>query len=239
MKLKFFRFLAKVNPKTGTPVIASVGSGIFSALLAFIFNLRDLVDMMSLGTLMAYTIVAVCVLVLRYRPENVGFVKENYSDAIARRQTDDQETPEEDSPLLEVRKAKRPSKTTAFTAQVAIVSSCIGLAALSALVIWGSDALSQAKWWAILLLSLISMFLIGCIVLLFLLPQNKTPLPFMVPFVPVLPLVSVFTNVFLMLELSYLTWIRFVVWMAIGEFIGTVLCIYIRRLGCVLPYSPP
>ncbi|XP_068760832.1 cationic amino acid transporter 2-like [Montipora capricornis] len=211
-----FKFLAKVNPKTGTPVIASVGSGIFSALLAFIFNLRDLVDMMSLGTLMAYTIVAVCVLVLRYRPENVGFVKENYSDAIERRQTDDQETPEEDSPLLEVRKAKRPSKTTAFTAQVAIVSSCIGLAALSALVICGSDALSQAKWWAILLLSLISMFLIGCIVLLFLLPQNKTPLPFTVPFVPVLPLVSVFINVFLMLELSYLTWIRFVVWMAIG-----------------------
>lgn len=60
-----FKFLGRVNSKTKTPLNASMVGGIVTAIMAAFFNLRQLVDMMSLGTLMAYTIVAICVVILR------------------------------------------------------------------------------------------------------------------------------------------------------------------------------
>ena len=48
-------------------------------------------------------------------------------------------------------------------------------------------------------------------------PQNSTRLRFMTPWVPLLPVCAVFANIYLMLKLSPLTWVRFVVWMAIGN----------------------
>ena len=212
-----FRFLAKVHPRTEIPLIATVISGVFSAILAFIFNLHDLVEMMSIGTLLAYTIVALCVLILRYRPETIGLVKAEDGETSLSTHIGNSE--EDDSSLLLVKRAREPSQRTALLASVAMVISCIGFAGLSALLIWGLDGLSQAKWWAIIAVIFIALVLIGSILLLLWLPQNKTPLSFKVPCVPVLPLVSVFINVFLILKLSYLTWIRFGVWMVIGELV--------------------
>lgn len=60
-----FRFLGTVNSRFKTPVIGTIIAGIFTGLMAAIFELRQLVDMMSIGTLMAYTIVAASVLILR------------------------------------------------------------------------------------------------------------------------------------------------------------------------------
>ncbi|XP_010767122.1 probable cationic amino acid transporter, partial [Notothenia coriiceps] len=51
-----FKFLANVSPYTETPAVACVVSGFLAALLSLMVSLRDLIEMMSIGTLLAYTL---------------------------------------------------------------------------------------------------------------------------------------------------------------------------------------
>lgn len=66
-----FSFFGKVNAQTQVPMFNLVVSGLCSALLALLFDLEKLVEFMSIGTLLAYTIVSASVIVLRYRPATV------------------------------------------------------------------------------------------------------------------------------------------------------------------------
>ena len=67
-----FRGLANINEKTKTPVIATLSMASLAALLAAIFDIKELVDFMSIGTLMAYTLVAASVMILRYRESSLN-----------------------------------------------------------------------------------------------------------------------------------------------------------------------
>lgn len=61
-----YQLFCYVSPRTKTPLISTAVSGLITALMSAVFKLDQLVDMMSIGTLLAYIIVAVCVLLLRY-----------------------------------------------------------------------------------------------------------------------------------------------------------------------------
>ncbi|XP_058810798.1 cationic amino acid transporter 4 isoform X2 [Phymastichus coffea] len=63
-----FDFLARVSKRTQVPTINLAISGLVSALIALLFDLDHLVEFMSIGTFLAYTIVSASVIVLRYRP---------------------------------------------------------------------------------------------------------------------------------------------------------------------------
>lgn len=54
-------------------------SALFCALIALFFDLEKLVEFMSIGTLLAYTIVSASVVILRYRPTNRGLMRDSSS----------------------------------------------------------------------------------------------------------------------------------------------------------------
>ncbi len=65
-----FRIFSYVSPTLRTPINSCIFTGVLAATMSLVFNLNQLIEMMSIGTLMAYTLVAASTLVLRYVPND-------------------------------------------------------------------------------------------------------------------------------------------------------------------------
>ncbi|HEV2298189.1 MAG TPA: amino acid permease, partial [Candidatus Acidoferrales bacterium] len=65
------KWVSKIHPKFRTPYITSIVVGVFVAFLAALFDLNFLVQLVSLGTLLAFTIVCLGVWVMRKRRPDV------------------------------------------------------------------------------------------------------------------------------------------------------------------------
>ncbi|XP_074271060.1 cationic amino acid transporter 2, vacuolar-like [Silene latifolia] len=63
-------FFSDVNARTQVPVKSTILTGIFAATLAFFMDVSQLAGMVSVGTLLAFTVVAISLLIIRYVPPN-------------------------------------------------------------------------------------------------------------------------------------------------------------------------
>ncbi|XP_044077519.1 cationic amino acid transporter 2 family protein isoform X1 [Siniperca chuatsi] len=196
-----FRPLSKMSDRQ-SPVIATLASGVVAAIMALLFDLKALVDMMSIGTLFAYTLVAICILILRYQAD----LREDSSFS----------KPE---PFTVTGGLCPPSQATTRTSKNVSVLTVfiIFLAIILSLVISGAvDSLQALDWWSLLCVSVIALMLVLITAIIWRQPQSTTKAAFMVLFVPFLPIFSTFVNVYLMVQLGSDTWIRYAVWMAVG-----------------------
>ncbi|XP_063012037.1 cationic amino acid transporter 2 isoform X2 [Melospiza melodia melodia] len=218
-----FSFLAKVN-KRQAPVSATLTAGVISAVMAFLFDLKALVDMMSIGTLLAYSLVAICVLILRYQPtyEEPKYSPEKAALAAAERASAVSESQinmiEENHFRLQalINPSSLPTERTAT-----IVNYLVGLLAclicgFSVLITYGIHFIANLEPWSIGLLALLVISFIVTILLIQRQPQNQQKVAFMVPLLPFLPSFSILVNIYLMVQLSGETWMRFSFWMLLG-----------------------
>lgn len=201
-----FQTLKRIHPNTKTPLLATMLSGLIAAIMAMMFNLQQLIDMMSIGTLLAYTIVAICVLVLRFRGEEITMSKTHTVNSCG----------EVLRQLFNIDFVSTPNRLSTLICEVSVVvfslctiPVCILLDALS------PDA--STPHIVFLVASIIVLFIIVSIVARQ--PRSDAELNFQVPFVPVLPFFSIFMNLYLMFQLDIHTWIRFAVWIVIGYII--------------------
>ncbi|XP_007236768.3 high affinity cationic amino acid transporter 1b [Astyanax mexicanus] len=217
-----FKFLAKINTKSKTPVLATITSGIVAAVMAFLFDLKDLVDLMSIGTLLAYTLVAACVLVLRYQPEQPS-VTPQYQSANCQEDAEPDSVSEGSSRYLSgppetctlsnllFPKNTEPSRLSGFT--VNICTSLIGVLVCVFCIVAVQGGLQV---WSLTVLSILGGLCFIITMIIWRQPESKTKLSFKVPLLPFLPVLSMFINVYLMMQLDRGTWWRFLIWMIIG-----------------------
>ncbi|XP_039518379.1 cationic amino acid transporter 2 family protein [Pimephales promelas] len=193
-----FKPLSKMSARQ-SPVIATLVSGVVAAIMALVFDLKALVDMMSIGTLFAYTLVAICILILRYQPEQTEINEKSQVQKW---------NPFRPPKYASASSSKAVSLLTVLTVVLAVILSVILTKAVPAGLI--------EEWWMILIIVLVLLGFVGIIIIIWLQPQNGTKAAFMVPLLPLLPIFSTFINVYLMVQLGSDTWIRYAVWMAVG-----------------------
>lgn len=221
-----FSCFGHVNKSTQVPLLNLAVSGVLTAIIALLFDLEKLVEFMSIGTLLAYTIVSASVITLRYRPELSPLLREDSS--MSDLAVNSPFTGVSDYSLGAAGRLKTYGPLHRFLDPLvggcepgAAVSSCVLIFSvfsaslcvhLRVTPIYGGH-----DWWSILTTIVIILTMVGCVVVIDGHEQNHSGLQgFKVPLVPYVPAMSVLCNVALMTHLNMLTWLRFVIWMALG-----------------------
>jgi hypothetical protein len=258
-------WMARVSPRFNTPVLATMLCGTFAATMALIFDIEALADMMSIGTLMSYTLVATSILVLRYRDTDVAdaAAADAAADAAAAGDTSHGHAAYDSKAASSQRgrggSIEAPLVTAAGVAAVAASASVRprfspfgnlfrvmsdGSVRVQGVPVAKGRAIVLALMWFVGGMSLavvcaaviaftslsggpmygvIGVATFGLLIAVTagaavgMLPWTRpTNVSFLTPLFPWVPLASIAINLYLLANLSYLTWVRFAVWCVIG-----------------------
>ncbi|KAK1789381.1 hypothetical protein P4O66_015317, partial [Electrophorus voltai] len=333
-----FKLLCKVNSRK-SPTLATLSSGTVAAIMALLFDLNALVNMMSIGTLFAYTLVAICILILRFfcmhnpldwskflpwvelaqnsltcsstnltpfecilgyespmtqwtpvaadilavddwmryservweethqcierallrykhmaetsvylpgdrvwlsmrdfqKPDSCRKLGPKYIgpfeivkrvnepviagplDKASLDETPPQPIDYDRSLVYMLDPIPAPACHLGFTLTLlCLISAVFMVLTLAILLSKAIGSLLQLEVWSLVCVSVITFAILLSVLLIWRQPQNPTKASFMVPFLPLLPVVSAFINIYLMVQLGGDTWIRYAVWMAVG-----------------------
>ncbi|CAI5441176.1 unnamed protein product [Caenorhabditis angaria] len=194
-----FGSLATINPKTQVPIQALLIFGSITAVIALLFDIETLVEFLSIGTLLAYSIVSACVIVLRYQP-NYNVDEGHFDNGGKLRFS---------IPFLKFLDDLEPGQSIYYGISV-MISSFFMTSLGFTYELWNGSFCSQLFLVFNILISILS-FLFICAHY-----QNSTFLDFKVPMVPFIPSLSLLINTLMMVHLAPITWVRLFVWMAIG-----------------------
>ncbi|XP_058136999.1 cationic amino acid transporter 4-like [Dasypus novemcinctus] len=222
----FFQVFAHVHPRTQVPVMSTLVCGVLMALLALVLDLYALVQIFFFGSLLTYTFVAASTIRLRFQkaspPRSLGPASrdlEANSSVPLQLVSDEHASGPEPGQL---RQALRPylgflgecSQGTAVAwALSLLVASAI---ALNGVLIFGDSVLHLPHWSYILLALLSGVTFLLSLTVLAVHQQEHLQDTFQVPLVPLTPALSILLNICLMLNLTYLPWLCFFVWLLIG-----------------------
>ena len=226
-----FGCFTKMDEDRKMPLRAVAVSGILSALLAFLFDMAQLVEMVSIMTLTTYTMVALSVILTRYQP-NLELVA---SDAQLTERTQSwlrtlfrkrkkgpsktlyEKLPQSGHDRVTTDCHASPSECSNTVANVTVTIMILAMLALCVyLKIWITSK-GEIEAVSIFAVTLSAFVTLTCLIVLQLQPKNRVTFSFMVPCVPLLPALSIFINLLLLTLLHTLTYVRFAIWITIGK----------------------
>ncbi|RAL50893.1 hypothetical protein DM860_005249 [Cuscuta australis] len=235
-------FFSDVDKHTQVPVKSTIVTGLLSGALAFFMNVDQLAGMVSVGTLLAFTVVAVSVLILRYVPPDEVPLPPSFQEAIdavtirysgSKSDGDIFETTktvtaamDDRVPLLIKAPFWQPLQQKVAGIVIerrklagwAILLNFAGVLVLASV----ASSVGLPKCLSFILYGIGGSLLLSSSLVLTSIPQDDARHNFghsggfVCPCVPLLPITSILINVYLLMNLGCATWARVSVWLLVG-----------------------
>ncbi|XP_077532518.1 cationic amino acid transporter 4-like isoform X3 [Haemaphysalis longicornis] len=215
------RMFGTVNKRTKIPLIAMYVFSALAAVLAVILDIETLVEMMSIGTLFAYLVVSGGIIIFRFRaPEKKDVVE---MGALPEKQANGSSSPASASSSgdrLQPRFRFMAPVLAGVPTDLVISLSVCGIVVDTLVLGFFTQALwaeiSNGDWWAVVVLTVLLLVLALLCFLIAIHEQAITEQRYKMPFVPFLPILSIVVNTILLTTLHGLTWLRLLIWVAVG-----------------------